>query len=265
MQLTVSGSLGDSLTVSGSVNDTIYALLRQAGQPLYQDSLERQELVLAYLRRHPADATSVFVIRHFYASGAQIDDASTDAALHELVPLMRDYPFIAQLDDYTGKYANIAVGRTIPTFSLPDTTGVVVNRFTYPDQSILLQFWASWSPESRARNKALLPLYEQQQKLRQKADRLAILGVSLDSDRGAWRTAICTDSLPWAQLCNFRSWDTDLVQRLGITELPYNILINDRGSIRGINLTPEQIEQELKVIKEERDKQKRNRPRIAGR
>ena len=263
--VTITGSLGDSLTVTGSVNDSVYALLR-AAQPL--DTLQRRDLVLGYLRRHPADPSSVFVVRHFYADGTQIDDAAADEALHELVPLMRDYPFIARLDDYTGKYASIAVGRSIPTFAIPDTAGVAVNRFTYPDQSILLQFWASWSPESRESSRALRSLYERQQKLRKKEDRLAIIGVSLDSDRAQWRDAIHADTLPWAQLCNFRSWDTDLVQRLGITELPYNILINDRGYIRGINLTPEQIEQEQKVILSEKERQKttsNNRPRLGGR
>ena len=263
-QLTITGSLGDSLLVTGSVNDTLYALLR-AAQPLATDTVQLRALVTGYLRRHPADPTSVYVIRHFYASGTQIDDDAADAALRELVPLMRDYSLIAQLDDYTGKYASIAVGRSIPTFALPDTAGVVTNRFTYPEQSILLQFWASWSPESREHSRALRPLYDAQQKLRKKEDRLAIVGVSLDSDRRDWLRAIRADSLPWAQLCNFRSWDTDLVQRLGISELPYNILINDRGYIRGINLTPEQIEQEMKVIREEYAKQKTSRPRVVVR
>ncbi|MBR1941816.1 MAG: DUF4369 domain-containing protein [Bacteroidaceae bacterium] len=255
-QLRITGST-DSLTVSGSVNDSIYALLRSA-EALKADTAQLRTLVLGYLRRHPAEASSVYVIRHFYASGTAIQDAAADEALRELAPLMRDYPLIARLDDYTGKYTSITVGRNIPTFALPDTAGVVTNRFTYPEQPILLHFWASWSPESRAQARALRPLYEAQQKIRQKENRLALVGVSLDSDRHEWFTAIHADTLRWAQLCNFRSWDTDLVQRLGISELPYNILINDRGIIRGINLTPEEIEQELKAIREEYAEQKRN-------
>ena len=84
-----------------------------------------------------------------------------------------------------------------------------------------------------------------------------MLGISLDSDRRQWLDAVSADSLEWDQACNFRAWDLDLLRRLNITTLPCNILVNDRGSIRGINLTTEQIEEELKVIRKEKEEQEK--------
>ena len=214
---------------------------------------------MQYLRRHPGDPSAVFVVRHFFAEEdpAPVREHVREA-LSLLNPFMRDYPLIAQLDDQYSRNDEVSLQHSLPTFSIPDKDGVIINRFRYGGRPILLHFWATWSPESREQSRALRPLYESEKKqYRKETDRLAMLGISLDSDRSQWLDAVAADSLEWDQACNFRAWDLDLLRRLNITTLPCNILVNDRGSIRGINLTLEQIEEELKAIRKEKEEQEK--------
>jgi len=254
-QLHITGALPDSLTVSGSQNDSIYALLRTASLPQYADSLQRTRLYMQYITRHPDEVGTVYVLRHFLASDT-IDRAQLTEALSLLTPLMRDHQLVAQLDNFHGQPDDIAPYKNLPMFGIPDTVGVVVNRFVYNNRPLLLHFWASWNPQSREQARSLRALYDEQQKVRQKEDRLAILGVSLDAQRQPWLDAIHADSLSWDHVCNFRGWDTDLVKRLHLTELPYTILVNGNGSIRAINPTPDQIRETLKLIKKEKEEDK---------
>ncbi|MBQ6037827.1 MAG: DUF4369 domain-containing protein [Bacteroidaceae bacterium] len=258
-RVTLRGSLPDSLYASGSYNDSIYALLDTIRSVIPNDTLLPRQLALQYLRRHPGDPSAVFVVRHFFAEEdpAPVREHVREA-LSLLNPFMRDYPLIAQLDDQYSRNDEVSLQHSLPTFSIPDKDGVIINRFRYGGRPILLHFWATWSPESREQSRALRPLYESEKKqYRKETDRLAILGISLDSDRSQWLDAVAADSLEWDQACNFRAWDLDLLRRLNITTLPCNILVNDRGSIRGINLTTEQIEEELKAIRKEKEEQEK--------
>ncbi|MDR2816452.1 MAG: thioredoxin family protein, partial [Proteiniphilum sp.] len=65
---------------------------------------------------------------------------------------------------------------------------------------------------------------------------LAIAGISLDMDKDGWKKAIKQDTLKWEQLNDFSGWNSTVVKQYGIDEIPYNILVDNKGKIiaRGI-------------------------------
>ena len=125
---------------------------------------------------------------------------------------------------------------------MTDTEGKKISRNAFKNQYLLIHFWASWDAASRQSNKEdLRPLYESLKK----EQKLALLGISLDMDRQAWQDAIRHDGLDWTQACDLKGWETDAVKRLNLTGLPSNILVNSKGRIMGINLTPDEVKEKI--------------------
>jgi len=219
--------------------------------------LHTDSLILPFIERNPGSAASVFVLRHFYTNEYSPDKKRVKKALSKLAPYMLDYQLVSKLDKYVDNNDVLKLQRTLPNFSLPDSLDVSFNRFTFSGQWLLLQFWASWDPQSRNEHKALLELNREQQKIKNKEQRLAILGISLDADRKQWMTAIQEDSLTWNQLCDFRSWNTPLIKRIGLENIPANVLVNERGTIVGFNLTLDEIKEKIKEIRKPEEKKRR--------
>ena len=70
------------------------------------------------------------------------------------------------------------------------------------------------------------------------ANKLQVVGVSLDADSLRWRKAIRNDKLTWNhQYRLVDSWQSPLVNQLNIRKLPANFLVNNQGEIVSIDVT----------------------------
>jgi hypothetical protein len=128
-----------------------------------------------------------------------------------------------------------------------DTEGKNVSSSDYKETYLLITFWASWDEESRQRQRELIPLKE-----KYKDHNFDILSVSLDTDRQAWLQAIAEDSLTWRQACDFDGWETGLVQRMHITRLPTNVLVNPSRRVLSIDIYGEDLDKKVEGLIEEK-------------
>jgi thiol-disulfide isomerase/thioredoxin len=97
----------------------------------------------------------------------------------------------------------------------------------------LVEFWASWCAPCRTQNLQLQELLDSLP-----ANKLQVVGVSLDADSLRWRKAIRNDKLTWNhQYRLVDSWQSPLVNQLNIRKLPANFLVNNQGEIVSIDVT----------------------------
>jgi len=97
----------------------------------------------------------------------------------------------------------------------------------------LVEFWASWCAPCRTQNLQLKELLDSLP-----ANKLQVVGVSLDADSLRWRKAIRNDKLTWNhQYRLVDSWQSPLVNQLNIRKLPANFLVNNQGEIVSIDVT----------------------------
>ena len=97
----------------------------------------------------------------------------------------------------------------------------------------LVEFWASWCAPCRTQNLQLQELLDSFP-----ANKLQVVGVSLDADSLRWRKAIRNDKLTWNhQYRLVDSWQSPLVNQLNIRKLPANFLVNNQGEIVSIDVT----------------------------
>lgn len=143
---------------------------------------------------------------------------------------------------------SFAVGDTLPNFSYPGQFTKSYQLKELKGSYVLIHCWASWNEESRKMQMEFIDPYARFKDKRFKnGRRFQIISISLDHDKALWELALKKDNLPWKmQVCDTKSWESPLINLLGINVLPQNFLIDPRGIIVKINVTPEELLQTLK-------------------
>lgn len=258
-KIRITGSADDpsTLEISGnSANEELTAFLKEVNGLGTPSPKVMEEKAAQFIHSHPASLASIYLLDRYFIQKANPDYRQIKEFTDRMTGELKDRPFIDDLLNRMEEEEKAATGKTVPYFSLPNAQGEKKTRSDFKDKYVLMHFWASWDTVSRAGN----ALYRRIYKKSGKNKAFALLGVSLDLDKGKWQQAVKTDSLEWEQVCDFSGWNTDIAKQLAVRHLPHNVLLTPSGRIEGINLSESAIEEKLKDI-EEKEKEKKERER----
>lgn len=146
----------------------------------------------------------------------------------------QDLKFFKKGMDRLGTYG---VGTPFIDFALPDQNGSLVDFKIFNGKFVLIDFWASWCGPCRKKSPELIALKQQFA-----GANFEIVGISIDKNKEQWTVAIAKDKLDWVNLLD---QDQKIKTSIGIENIPYNYLIDDKGIIIGINLSATEIEKIL--------------------
>lgn len=115
---------------------------------------------------------------------------------------------------------------SIQSFSMP-----------YLNRIVLVHFWSSTVTKSKAYNKHLNRLTGRYKNaLYRSAEGFETIAIAVQSDKNAWSETIKNDSLNnFINGIAFRGYNDEICKKFGVTSVPYDILIDEAGTILAIN------------------------------
>jgi len=131
-------------------------------------------------------------------------------------------------------------GKKFPTITGVDLDGKKVDLNAYAGRPMVLHFWASWCEPCKADMKVLKELQSRLAK-----QRIAVVGVNLDSDTKAAAAFVKQASYAWPHLQTKNGLDSQIAVQLGVLTLPVTIVIDSNGKVLKSNAHSTEIEKLL--------------------
>ena len=165
-----------------------------------------------YIMTNSKSLTSIPVLYQKVNENFPIFSQTTDAILIQNVydSLMTVYPeskYVAALKKEAEKRFNIfnlsqqvqnARETSYPDLNLPSVDGTKVKLSDVSSKAVLVYFWQAADAAQKMFNQdVLMPLYNEYH-----PKGLEIYSVSLDTDKGAWASAVKSQNLPWINVCD---------------------------------------------------------------
>ena len=196
-----------------------------------------------FIRENPGSSISVYLLQRYF-----LQEQSDYKKAAELVELMaREQPDNGQLIKWKKQLATLKNGTQnskLQPFTATDVKGRSVSQNDLKRQVNVLSVWASWNYQSTDMQRRL-------QKLKKDyGDKLGVVSICLDGSPADCKQRIERDSLPWKTVCDGRMWQTPLLAKFGVADVPANLVINASGTIVERNLTAQQLEEKLKKLLE---------------
>jgi peroxiredoxin len=147
------------------------------------------------------------------------------------------------LQEQQAPQGKVQIGSPAPNITMNDVNDKPFSLSQLKGKYVLVDFWASWCGPCRAENPNVVAAYNEF-----KNKNFTILGVSLDKDKASWLKAIQDDGLAWTQISDLKWWSSAAVPLYGIEGIPYNVLIDPKGTVIGSRLRGEELISKLREV-----------------
>ena len=189
-----------------------------------------------FIKEHPTSPFALYLIRKVFIQSPQ-PDYKRAADLAELV--MQANPEAA--DDMKAQMKRmegmsyLKDGVRLPSFIATDINGQTVKSSDLNAKVNVITIWNTVNFEGQG------ILRQLQKKQKDAGNNLKILTICLDADLKACRQRLERDSITWSTICDGQLWDSPIIYQTGLSYIPDNILIDDKGKIIAHSLSQEEL------------------------
>jgi peroxiredoxin len=240
-----------------------YAIAKDAWQKIFKDekSIELSDPVMKekyqgflkeknvmwekYFEANKNPIVTAFNLEN-YVTNEWVNVEKADYYLSKLNDNVKSLPDVKEFYDRVQTQLAIKPGKKSPYFSLPDSTGNMVNLESFKGRYVLVDFWASWCKPCREESPFLVDAYS---KYKEKG--FEILSVSFDETKlyNSWIAAAKKDQYTWTNVIDTAGMGRSSVAKMfNINMIPKNLLLDKNGVIVAVNLRGEELAKELKQL-----------------
>lgn len=222
----------------------ILSLLREVPEK------KKKQMVDSLIKANPQSYSNIYLIDKYYVRDNQPDYKHLQHLIKGLSGIIKDTPYMLLLQ---GQINNLVTTKSssIHLLSGHNRKGDAFKWSTIKDKYILIDFWASWHPQSITEQDSLQSVIKALEK-----ENFIICSVSLDMDKESWLKASNKDTTQWYQICDFKGWNNPLIKGQDIHELPSNILLDKNKRIIARNIRGQELIDKVKgLIQRDKDRE----------
>lgn len=220
--------------VSGSEDNELYTEFRQETNG--KSAEETKNIAHNYILEYPTHAVSRYLFTTYYLCDEEASVKETTALYDSLCRACPDDLALSKLSSRVRSLGLLRVGNPLPDFSLTLKPGHggngaeqrTIKKGDYNGKLLLIAFWANWKGGSAG---AIYRARRLRRELKGRGKDIELISYSLDADESQLYRNEERDSIDFPSYCDFLSLSSPLVQKWGIRELPYIILVTPDGNI----------------------------------
>jgi peroxiredoxin len=208
-----------------SLKRSLESQLKQLDSANVSDDEKREgryEKLIQFVKKYPQSRASAYLLTKasdLYFSQLKELSLLLDTSLNKTTEWQTLQKLLVRLD----RSGFSRPGQPFHDFAFEDSSNMVTKLKNLHGKFTLVVLWASWCGPCRRDNPKLNKLYQQY-----KEQGVQIIGVSIDTDKAKWKSAIAKDKLLWPQVIDTND---DVSKYYGLEGVPQHFLLDENGKI----------------------------------
>ena len=246
----IEGNIND-LKVKGKGENKLFTQITQVLENTPASNIK--DKVDSIIQKNNHSFTNLFLIDKYFVQDSLTSYNKIEELINSQIGIIKDTPYMTDLQN---KLKNQKL-QSVYALNNKDRNGENFKWNTIKNKYVLIDFWASWHPQSLIEQDSLQRVVKDLHK-----ENFTIVSISLDYDKEAWLKASDRDTTQWVQLCDFKGWENTLIKDQGITNLPSNLLLNKDKRIIDRDIRGQKLIDKIKqLLKEDKEREKRKKKR----
>ena len=200
------------------------------------------KVVSAYIREHLGSPTSLYLLNRYFLLTRTPDYQEAQKLVNLMLKETPDNGQLIALQKQLKSLQGGALKSKLPIFTATDVKGNKVTEKALKAKLNVVSVWASWSYTSGDQQRRLKSLKDKY------GDKLGIVSICIDGRPAECKQRVERDSLKWANVCDGRMWNTPLLAKFGLGDVPANLIIDEKGVIIERNLQPQRLEERVNEL-----------------
>ena len=196
----------------------------------------------ALIREEPASPISLYLLNKYFTQIPHPDYKKAVELMAVIQKARPDEPSLKGLEETMRGLDRLKDGNKLPSFSVVDIKNKTVRSSDLNAPVNIIFTWAKWNYESVSMQRQLTFLQEQHK------DKIKVLGICVDTDIKACKNTVKQDSVKWNTICDGKMWKTPVLQRLGLSYVPDNIMTDSQGKIIAHSLHTNELQTKAKEL-----------------
>ena len=197
------------------------------------------KVVSAYIREHLDSPTSLYLLNRYFLLTRTPDYQQALKLVDLMLKERPDNGELIELQKQLKALQGGALKSKLPAFTATDVKGGKVTEKALKAKLNVVSVWASWSYSSTDQQRRLKTLKDKY------GDKLGIVSICIDGRPADCKQRVQRDSLKWSTVCDGRMWNTPLLAKFGLADVPANLIIDEKGVVIERNLQPQKLEERV--------------------
>lgn len=195
-----------------------------------------------YIYERPESPICAYLLTKYFVMVPNPDYDNIQKLGKMIMKAQPDNQQVADLLKRLGALRAVKKGGHLPTFSAKGLNGEMVSSTDLNAKVNVISLWASWNYESMSIQGLLARMQ------REHPGQLKVVSISVDGSVKDCRHIVDRDSVKWSTVCDGRMWESPVLQQLGMTYLPDNIVIDNQGKIVARTLNYQDLTNKLQEL-----------------
>lgn len=196
----------------------------------------------AFINEKPSSPISIYLLNRYFIQTPNPDYAKIQQLIRTVQAAQPENTSLSAISRQLDALKAIKVGNRLPSFSSRGLNGESVSSADLNAKVNVITLWASWNYESISIQNQLARLSKQHPGV------FKMLSISVDGSVKDCRQIVERDSIKWPVICDGRMWETPVLQQIGLTYLPDNIVIDAQGKIVGHSLNYQDLDKKIQEL-----------------
>ena len=195
-----------------------------------------------FIKENPASPISLYLLNKYFTQIPKPDYKKSIALLNDIYKAQPEESSLKGLAEKIRGGESLKEGATLPSFTAKDINGKTVKSSDLNAPVNVIFTWAKWNYESVNMQRQLTFFQHRYE------GKMKIIGICVDADQKGCRKTAEKDSVKWSTINDGKMWDSPLLQKLGLSYVPDNIMTDSKGKIIAHTLRVNELQDKARTL-----------------